>query len=242
MIFIIQLKHTDCTDYNKHWKNVFYPDTLPQTQWLNFYSEHFKTVELNSTFYRFPTVKSLQTWYNKSPSDFMFSIKVPKTITHINKFNGSEEQINDFYAVCGEGLQSKLGCVLFQLPPSIHFSEEKLLQITNSLNPRFKNVIEFRHESWWRQNVYDALSQKHIIFCSVSHPTLPATIIANTETIYVRLHGNIKMFYSNYSTEQLNDLYKTVINENKIKEAFIYFNNTASNAGILNAQQLMGMT
>ena len=228
--------------YNKHWKNVFYPDTLPQTQWLNFYSEHFNTVELNSTFYRFPTVKSLQTWYDKSPEGFLFSIKVPKTITHINKFKECEEQINDFYAVCAEGLQNKLGCILFQLPPSIHFSEEKLLQITNSLNPQFKNVIEFRHESWWTQGVYDTLRDKQVIFCSVSHPTLPATIIANMETVYIRLHGNIEMFYSNYSIEQLKDLYDTVAQQKKIKEAYIYFNNTASTAGVLNAQQLMGMT
>ena len=227
--------------YNKHWKNIFYPDTLPQSKWLNFYSEHFKTVELNSTFYRFPTLKSLQTWYDKSPPDFLFSIKVPQIITHINKFNDSQEQINDFYAVCAEGLQNKLGCILFQLPPSIHFSEEKLLQITNSLNPEFKNVIEFRHESWWRQSVYDTLSDKQIIFCSVSHPTLPATVISNMETVYIRLHGNIKMFYSNYSTKELQDLYDMVVNNKNIKEAFIYFNNTASTAGVLNAQQLMGI-
>ena len=130
---------------------------------------------------------------------------------------------------------------LFQLPPSIHYSAEKLQQITNSLNPEFKNVVEFRHASWWQQNVYDALSEKQIIFCSVSHPSLPKTIISNTENIYIRLHGNVEMFYSNYSTAALKDLYNSVVNNKKIKEAFIYFNNTASTAGILNAQELVGM-
>ena len=227
--------------YNKHWKNVFYPDDLPQSKWLNFYSEHLNTVEINSTFYRFPTVKNLQTWYEKSPVNFLFSIKAPKQITHINRFNDSQSIIDDFYSVCQQGMKDKLGCILFQLPPSIHFSEEKLMQIINSLNPDFKNVIEFRHSSWWTQDVYDELSKKHIVFCSVSHPTLPDTIIANMETVYVRLHGVPQMFYSNYSIEQIEKLHQTIIEQSQIKEAFIYFNNTASTAGILNAQQLTAM-
>ena len=164
-----------------------------------------------------------------------------KTITHINKLNDSEDSINDFCKVCAEGLQNKLRCVLFQLPPGIHYSAEKLQQITNSLNPELKNVVEFRHASWWQQNVYDALSEKQIIFCSVSHHTLLEAIIANTKNIYIKLHGNIEMFYSHYSTAALKDLYNSVVNNKKIKEAFIYFNNTASAAGILNAQELVRM-
>ena len=130
---------------------------------------------------------------------------------------------------------------MFQLSPGIHYSAEKLQQITNNLNPEFKNVVEFRQASWWQQNVYDALSEKQIIFCSVSHPSLPETIISNTENIYIRLHGNVEMFYSHYSTAALKDLYNSVVNNKKIKEAFIYFNNTASAAGILNAQELVRM-
>ncbi len=227
--------------YNKHWKNVFYPDALPQSKWLNFYSEHLNTVEINSTFYRFPTVKSLQTWNDKSPEGFLFSIKAPKQITHINKFNESQSIIDDFYSVCEEGMKDKLGCILFQLPPSIHFSEEKLAQITSSLNPHFKNVIEFRHDSWWTSAVYDTLSHKQIVFCSVSHPSLPDTIIANRETVYIRLHGKPQMFYSNYSLEHLRQLHETILQQPKVKQAFIYFNNTASTAGIINAQQLSAM-
>lgn len=227
--------------YNKHWKDIFYPDDLSQTKWLNFYSEHLNTVEINSTFYRFPTVKSLQTWYEKSTKKFLFSIKAPKQITHINRFNESQSIIDDFYSVCQQGMKDKLGCILFQLPPSIQFSEEKLIQITSSLNPDFKNVIEFRHSSWWTQAVYDELSHKQIIFCSVSHPSLPDTIIANMKTIYARLHGTPQMFYSNYSLEQLHRLHQTILQQSNVKEAYIYFNNTANTAGIINAQQLMDM-
>jgi uncharacterized protein YecE (DUF72 family) len=227
--------------YNKHWQGVFYPEKLPQNQWLNFYSEQLNTVEINSTFYRFPTAKTLDTWYQKTHEDFKFSMKVPKQITHIQKFNDCQQAIDDFYAACQQGLKDKLGCILFQLPPSIVFSDEKLLQITDSLNPNFKNVIEFRHISWWTQRVYDVLQDKKIVFCSVSHPTLPPTILTNMETTYVRLHGTPDMFYSNYSTEQLQELHDTLVKQPNLKEAYIYFNNTASTAGILNAQQLAAL-
>lgn len=227
--------------YNKHWKEVFYPEKMPAKDWLNYYSEHLNTVEINATFYRFPTLKSLQGWYNKTPDNFTLSVKVPKTVTHINKFDDSQSIIDDFYAVCQEGLQYKLGCVLFQLPPSIHFSEEKLEQIIKSLHPDFKNVIEFRHPSWWKSDVYDRLKKHNIIFCTVSHPTMPETLVVNSDIVYIRLHGTPKMFYSNYSEEYLKDLHEKLLQHTHLRDAYIYFNNTAGTAGIINAQQLTAM-
>jgi uncharacterized protein YecE (DUF72 family) len=224
--------------YNRHWKGIFYPEKLPQSQWLNFYCEHFNSVELNVTFYRFPTAQMMQEWYRKSPDDFLFSVKAPKLITHFKKFNDCNRELNDFYFACEDGLEHKLGCVLFQLPPGIHYSEEKLEQVISGLKPGFKNVIEFRHKSWWKKNVYDELAEHGITFCSVSHPTLPETIVVNSSTVYIRLHGNQKMFFSDYSTEELKQLSQAILKKRKIKEAFIYFNNTAGTAGVLNAGEL----
>lgn len=228
-----------CSSFsNNHWKKIFYPDKLPQSKWFNFYCEHFNTLEFNSSFYRFPSSESLQTWYARSPDNFIFSVKTPRIITHLKKFNDCQQLIDDFYLACEQGLKDKLGCVLFQFPPSVHYSEEKLQQITAGLNPNFKNVIEFRHQSWWVKKTYDELTKNQLIFCSVSYPNLPDTIIANTETVYLRLHGNSKLFYSNYSNEELNQWYQSALNQTKIKEVYIYFNNTASTAGVLNAQKL----
>lgn len=224
--------------YNTKWKNIFYPDGLSQSKWFEFYCENFNTYELNATFYRFPTLKNLQTWYDRSPEHFLFSVKAPKQITHLKKFIDCLSEINDLYSICKEGFKDKLGCILFQLPPSIHYNPEILDLIISSLNPDFKNVIEFRHESWWSQKVYDRLSENKIIFCSVNHPTLPATIIANTAIVYVRLYGSPKMFYSNYSHDDLKILHQNIMEESKIKEVYIYFNNTASAAGVMNAMEL----
>lgn len=236
-IMSVQFK-TGCSGfYNRHWKGIFYPEKLPQSKWFDFYGEHFNSLELNVTFYRFPTKEQLQTWYKKSPTDFLISVKAPKLITHYKRLKDCKRLLNDYYAACAKGLQEKLGCTLFQLPPGIEYSEEKLEQIIAAINPRFKNVIEFRHKSWWKKKVYDELSKAGITFCSVSHPKLPSTLITNTQTAYVRLHGNQQMFYSNYSTDDLKKLKKALNKKRKIKEAFVYFNNTAGTAGILNAQQ-----
>ena len=224
--------------YNRHWSGIFYPEELPSKNWLDYYSEQLNSLELNSTFYKFPTTRVMQNWYKKSPGGFTFSVKAPKFITHINKFNNCRSQINDFYVACKDGLQEKLGCLLFQLPPSLQYSKEKLEQIIASLYQGFKNVVEFRHPTWWREDVFDLLKKAEIIFCIVSHPTMPPTLVTNLPTSYIRLHGTPQMFYSNYPTDYLKDLYELLLTSGNTKEAYIYFNNTAGNAGILNAQEM----
>ncbi len=228
--------------YNKHWKGVFYPDDLPQSKFFNFYSEKFNSLELNVTFYRFPKAETLKKWYDKSPKGFNFSIKAPKLITHMKKLNDCERLINDFYSACEEGVKEKLGCLLFQFPPSFKYSEERLEQIINNLKPDFNNVVEFRDAGWWNKNVYAALSENKIIFCSTNHPKLPEDIVINSDITYIRLHGNPQIFYSKYSHKELEQLNSAVAKKRKIKTTYIYFNNTASNAGIENAMEMQNMT
>lgn len=221
--------------YNKKWLGIFYPEGMPSREWFAYYCEHFSTYELNSTFYTPPTAKSLRNWFNKTPDDFIFSAKAPKAITHLKKFVDCEAELAAFYQACREGLHHKIGCVLFQTPPSFDYSPERLALITSLLNPDFKNVIEFRNESWWTQAVFDAFIKHKLIFCSVNYPKLPTTIIATAATGYVRLHGNPKLFYSEYSAADLDNMYSAIRDAKKMKEVFVYFNNTASTAGILNA-------
>ena len=113
------------------------------------------------SFYRFPQLKMMKNWYIKSPRGFLFAVKAPRLITHLKKLNDCEVLLKDFYNVCREGLKEKLGPVLFQFPPSYQFTEERLAKIISSADPQFTNVIEFRHESWWKKEVYD-LSLIHI--------------------------------------------------------------------------------
>lgn len=224
-----------CSSYNnRYWKGIFYPDNLAYSKWFEFYYQHFRTYEFNGSFYRFPTLKTLTNWYDKVPEDFLFSVKAPKEITHIKQFLDCENRLAEFYDVCKNGLKEKLACVLFQFPASYNFTSERLEQIIKILDLKFKNVIEFRHVSWWNQEVWDAFLENNITFCSVSHPQLPQTIFKEFPLIYIRLHGVPKLFYSSYSLQEL----LNIRDETHSKSGFIYFNNTASEAGILNALEL----
>lgn len=223
--------------YNKDWKEVFYPKGLPQSKWFEYYCSQFNTLELNTTFYRFPTIDILQKWYDKSPAGFKFSVKAPRLITHYKQFNETESLLNDFYATVAEGLKEKLGTILFQLPAKISFSEDMLQHIIQQLDASFNNIIEFRNESWWNQFVFDKLAEKNISFCGISIKNLPDEIVQNTSTVYYRFHGIKKLYFSEYSIETIQSFVEK-LKEIKAEYAYIFFNNTATMAAINNARQL----
>ena len=222
---------------NGYWKGIFYPGDLPRSKWFDYYCTQFETYELNATFYRFPTVKSLKSWYDKTPGNFVFSVKAHKSITHFKKFKDCHEEVSEFYAIAKEGLREKLACVLFQLPPSFDYSPEKLELILGYMNADFKNVIEFRHHSWWQFEVFDRLAKAGIVFCNVSYPKLPSDFVKTESYGYIRLHGVPKLFYSQYTPDEIETLYQEILKKDW-QDVFVYFNNTASTAGILNAVEL----
>ena len=223
--------------YYKEWKEIFYPKGLPQKEWFEYYCRHFNTLEINNTFYRFPQLKNLEGWYKRSPDGFVFSIKAPGSVTHYKQFRETENLLKDFYAVAREGLAEKLGPVLFQLPPKLDYSEEKLEAILLQLDYSFLNVIEFRHSSWWRADVINKLAQKNIVFCGVSFPgNANDEVIVNNSVCYYRFHGTPKLFYSAYDSVFLKKVYKQIQQSAAVETAFVYFNNTASAAALGNSK------
>jgi uncharacterized protein YecE (DUF72 family) len=227
-----------CSGFHyKEWKGIFYPEKLAQRKWFGYYSAHFNTLELNVTIYRFPRVGFLRNWYELSPAGFSFSVKAPRLITHYKQFLNAGQQLTDFYSTIREGLDDKLACVLFQLPSRVKYSREMLQRITDGLDPAFLNVIEFRHESWWTQEVYDVLAKHHICFCGISHPDLPDDPIINTDFMYYRYHGVPKLYWSEYADADIGT-FAEVAADAKLRAAYVYFNNTASMAAIHNAMQL----
>ncbi|MCW3073826.1 MAG: hypothetical protein JWP69_895 [Flaviaesturariibacter sp.] len=234
-----------CSGFHyKEWKEEFYPKGLAQSKWFEYYAQHFNTLELNVTFYRFPTLKSLQNWDGKAPEGFVFSAKVPRSITHYKKFKETQSLVTDFYAVLKEGLSEKLACVLFQLPPSFSYSQERLESILEQLDYSFTNVIEFRHESWWRGDVMEALRNKKVSFSGVSFPKIVHDeVVVTNLTTYYRFHGVPKLFYSEYDESFLANVVEQLKTAKEVKNAYLYFNNTASLAALHNAksvQQLVG--
>jgi uncharacterized protein YecE (DUF72 family) len=235
--------HIGCSGFHyKEWRDFFYPQGLAASKWFDYYTTQFNTLELNTSFYRFPTLSALEFWYKKAPEGFSFSAKMPRSITHFKKFEDTERMVNDFYTVLSAGLQEKLDCVLIQLPPQLKYSEEKLEKIITQADDRFKNVIEFRHESWWRNDVKQILAERNITFCGVSFPKIQydeAEI--NTGVVYYRFHGVPQLFYSSYAPSFIESVFNQIRNHPVTSEAFIYFNNTASSAAVENARVLQDL-
>jgi uncharacterized protein YecE (DUF72 family) len=127
------------------------------------------------------------------------------------------------------------------LPPSFSYDEERLERIINSLHPLFKNVVEFRHVSWWREDVYETLAKHNISFCGMSHPLLPDDVIQNTEMVYYRFHGVPNLYRSRYSIEFLRGVVNTVKSNQNTKEAWCYFNNDYDAIGVFNAEEMVEM-
>lgn len=232
--------HIGCSGFHyKHWRGTFYPEGLPQKRWFDFYADQFRTLELNVTFYRFPQVSFLTNWYTQSPVDFRFSVKAPRAITHFKQFHGTVDMISSFYTTIRESLRDKLGPVLFQLPPRLAFTEERLDRILSQLDTGLTNVLEFRHPSWWQTNVYERLAEQGVIFCGMSYPGLPDQLIPNTGIIYYRFHGVPDLYRSAYSEAALSKFAGQVNTDARIRESWCYFNNDAAVAAIPDARALM---
>ena len=221
-----------------HWKEVFYPQGLPQRKWFEFYCSHFNTLELNVTFYRTPRLSTFEGWYNRSPDNFRFAVKAPRLITHYKQFSDTEKLTADFYALVQEGLKNKLGCVLFQLPPRYGYQQDRLDKICNNLDLSCRNVIEFRNASWWNAAVYQQLARHNACFCSISHPALPDELVINTKFMYDRLHGVPELYKSLYPLPKIQQIADSISQAENVEEAYIYFNNDINASALQNAREM----
>jgi uncharacterized protein YecE (DUF72 family) len=233
------LTHIGCSGYAyRGWQGCWYPDDVKPQRWFSFYAERFSTVEINASFYRFPTTNVVDRWRRQAPAGFVYSIKTPRLITHFKRFAGTDRLIADFYDTV-TGLGDKLGCVLFQLPPQACFDPDKLTAILAQLNAGIHNVIEFRHESWWQRKVFDALAGAGATFCSVDAPGLPKDLIVCGGRLYMRMHGD-PWYAKDYSQAELHG-WAERIEACEADQAWVYFNNDANAAAARNAAMLAQM-
>ncbi len=215
--------------FYRAWRGRFYPEDLLPSEFFAYYQRHFDTIELNSTFYRFPTPAKARRWAREAGPGFLYAVKVHREITHLKKFR-DPDRLAAFYRAL-EPLGEKLGPVLFQLPPSFSFAPERLERILGALDPGFKNAIEFRHPSWWQEAVFDRLREKGVAFVSVSAPGLPEEVV-NTAFYYLRFHGKTAWYKYDYSDEELE---RWAARVDKTAPRFAYFNNTDLGHAPLNA-------
>ena len=218
------------------WKGRFYPSDLPSSNWLPFYARHFATVEINMTFYRFPKPETLRGWMERTPAHFSFTLKANRQITHLKKLRNVKSEVNYFNILAGS-LQERLGCILFQLPPSITRDLDLLEEFLSTLSPEFKNVIEFRHESWYGESVWERLRAHGVTFCTVSSGHVPGSPVETSPVAYFRFHGLTGGHRYNYTGEELAQWAET-IKQVKAEECYVYFNNDYQAYAVSNCQKL----
>ena len=221
-----------------HWRGNFYPEKLKKSGWLEFYSDHFGTVELNSSFYRLPSESAFSNWRDSSPGGFLFAVKVSRFITHIKRLRDSEEPLDTFVSRAGI-LSGKLGPLLYQLPPSMHRNDEVLAAFLAILPQEMKHVIEFRHQSWFDEGVFAILRRYNAGFCVFDMPNLVCPLVATADFAYIRFHGSLSLYSSDYTDEELAGWAKGITSlATNLKEVYIYFNNDVGGFAIENARTL----
>jgi len=222
----------------KHWKGVFYPENLSQNKWLEYYAEHFETVEINNSFYRLPKRETFESWRSNTPPGFVFAVKASRYITHLKKLKGVEESLGKFLGNA-RGLGEKLGPILFQFPANWHTNPERLNDFTRLLPDGLRYAFEFRHESWFNDKVYKILKSKDAAIGIADSPDWPTTYEITASFTFIRMHGGRKLYASEYSTPELSQwaqIVKRFID--KEIDVYVYFNNDARAYAVKNAIQL----
>jgi uncharacterized protein YecE (DUF72 family) len=226
----------------KSWRKDFYGDT-PQKQWLPFCSQHFTGIEVNGTFYRLQEKSTYKKWRNQTPEGFSFAIKGHRYVTHNKKLLDVEESVNR----CRESafpLGERLTAVVWQLPAFLKKDAQRLEKFLRTLRhwKSTRHAIEFRHKSWFDDDVAKCLSDHCVAVCMSDAPDWPMWEAVTTDLVYIRLHGHTRKYASNYSKPALTKWARRVrrwLDENRV--VHVYFDNDAEGAAPQNALTLLRM-
>ena len=170
----------------KEWKGSFYPEDLPDSEMLRFYSSRLPAVEINNTFYRMPRASLLESWAEQVPDGFTFALKASQQITHRKRLRDAGEAVSYFLQVATT-LGDRLGPVLFQLPPNLKKDLSRLTDFLEGLPRSFRSAFEFRHESWFDEEVFGALAGAGAALCWAEDEQLATPNRATAGWGYLRL-------------------------------------------------------
>ncbi|MES1207268.1 MAG: DUF72 domain-containing protein [Pseudomonadota bacterium] len=168
------------------WRGTFYPEKCPPARMLAFYAERLRTVEINNTFYRMPKAELLRGWAESTPPGFRFAPKAPQQITHRQKLAGSADALASFLGATA-ALGDKLGPTLFQLPPFLRKDLPRLVDFLALLPAGARAAFEFRHASWFSDDVYEALRARGAALCLAEADDLATPVVATAGWGYLRL-------------------------------------------------------
>jgi uncharacterized protein YecE (DUF72 family) len=168
--------HIGCSGwFYWHWRGIFYPNTRRTDGWFKHYGANFSTVEVNAPFYSWPKNSSVKLWVRNAPANFRYSVKVNCAITHERRLVRTRKLVAEFCAI-REILGPKLGCFLFQFPPSYKYTLSRLRSIVTQIDRGFPCAVEFRHRSWWRDSVYRRFEDRGLIAAARPEPLVPTRL------------------------------------------------------------------
>ena len=221
-----------------HWRGNFYPESLSKREWLSYYSQRFPCVELNNSFYRLPGTGTIKGWYKQTPASFTFAVKASRLITHLKKLHECKDAFNRFHGVI-KTFNTKLGPVLFQLPPHWSVNVDRLEVFLDILPAGQRSVFEFRDPSWHCNSVYQLLKQHNMALCLTDFSGVEIADPVTADFIYMRLHGPAGDYRGGYSGSKLKTLARKLRDWQLLgKDIYVFFNNDEAGYAVANAAEL----
>lgn len=223
----------------RHWRKVFYPEQLPQRQWLSHYAAEFDTVEVNTTFYHLPRESTMESWRERAPDGFIYALKAGRFITHTQELKNAQEAVEEFIRRA-RLLREHLGPILYQLPPRFKQDLGRLEDFLQLLPLDLISVFEFRDESWCREDTFELLANYDACFCSHDMPGLYTPRRGTGPAAYVRFHGPARRYAGAYSEDTLEEWAEWMaIQWEAGRSVYAYFNNDIGGHAVRDAKKLL---
>ncbi len=235
--------HIGTSGYHyKHWLGRYYPAGTKPGAMLAHYARDFDTVELNNTFYQLPNESTFDAWRDNTPDDFLYAVKGSRFITHMIKLKDARRGLDNFLPRA-ERLGSKLGPILWQLPPGWKVNVERLEEFLSILPPRHRYTFELRNETWMTGAVLDVLRKYNAAFCIYELAGYRTPLEITADWTYIRLHGPTSFKYQgSYSDAQLSEWADRIRGwSRRMKAVYVYFDNDDSAYAVDNAMTLRKM-
>ncbi len=224
-----------------HWKGPFYPQKTPNKELLAHYARHFTTTEINNSFYKLPSEKTLMDWRDSTPAGFIFSVKASRFITHMKKLKDPELTLPSFLDRI-DLLGDKLGPILFQLPPKWRFNENRFRRFVKALPEGHRYVFEFRDPSWINDASLDIMHGRGIALCIFDMAGETSAKETPGDFVYLRLHGPEENYGGSYDVQTLAGWVGAFSSWAAMgREIFCYFDNDEAGYAPLNAARLQEM-
>jgi uncharacterized protein YecE (DUF72 family) len=222
----------------KHWCGPFYPERLPASKMLEFYCQHFDTVEVNNSFYKLPNPETFRCWREATPRSFCFALKASRFLTHNKKLKDPENALANFLPRAEE-LGEKLGPILFQLPPRWRVNLERLEEFLSALPRKHQYAFELREQSWLMPETYEVLRDHNAAFCVYELAGFHSPIEVTADFAYIRLHGPGRAYQGSYERKTLREWAKRIREwQRRLKAIYVYFDNDQTAYAAHNALEL----